>query len=278
MATDTAGEARTDRDGPYDPALIARRARSFGAAAAAYAAHRPDYPVNGVKWALEPALASGLGAEGGTLDVLDLGAGTGKLSAVAAALGHRVTAVEPDPEMLGELRSYLPTLTTHQAGAEEIPLPNASVDAVIVGQALHWFDQSRALPEISRVLRPGGVLAALWNADDDRVEWIAGLGKVALSRTSFIDWSPGRGIQPHPELFPVEHAYFPHRQRRTADSMVDTIATHSHTLTLEPGERAELIEGIRTYLRSRPETASGEFDLEIITRVERSGKREIAGS
>lgn len=278
MATETTGNARTHRDGPYDPQLIAARASSFGPAAAAYAEHRPDYPVNAVRWALEPARDAGLGAPDGTLDVLDLGAGTGKLSAVVAGLGHRVTSVEPDPLMLAELRSYIPSVTTHQAGAEEIPLPDASVDAVVVGQALHWFDQSRALPEIVRVLRPGGVLGALWNTDDDRLEWIAGLGKVAQSRNSFIDWSPGRGIQPHPELTPVEHAFFPHRQRRTADSLIDTIATHSHTLTLEPAAREGLIADIRAYLRSRPETAQGEFDLEIITRVERSAHPGIAGS
>jgi SAM-dependent methyltransferase len=262
----------------YDSELIARRASSFGAVASAYAQHRPDYPVNAVKWALEPALTAGLGAADRTLDVLDLGAGTGKLSAVVAHLGHRVTAVEPDPDMLAELRRRFPSLPSHQSGAEGIPLPDSSVDAVVVGQALHWFDQSRALPEIVRVLRPGGVLGALWNADDDRVEWIAGLGEVARSRVSFIDWSPDRGIQPYPGLAPVEHAYFPHRQTRTADSLVDTIATHSHTLTLEPEERAELIERIRDYLRSRPETAHGDFDLEIITRVERSALSGIGGS
>jgi SAM-dependent methyltransferase len=262
----------------YDPELFARRANSFGAVAAAYAEHRPDYPVNAVRWALEPAAAAGLGAPDGTLDVLDLGAGTGKLTVVVAGLGHRVTAVEPDPQMLAELRSSLPSVPCHQAGAEQLPLPDASVDAVVVGQALHWFDQSRALPEIARVLRPGGAFGALWNADDDRVEWIAGLGEVARNRVSFTDWSPGSEIQAHPELLPMEHAFFPHRQRRTADSLLATISTTSHALVLEPAERAEFIERIRAYLGSRPETARGEFDLEIITRVERSARRGITPS
>jgi len=88
-----------------------------------------------VRWALAPALEAPR-----VLDVLDLGAGTGKLSAVVAALRHRVTAVEPDPDMLAELRAYVPSVTARQGGAEDIPLPDASVDRVIVGQAFHWFD------------------------------------------------------------------------------------------------------------------------------------------
>jgi SAM-dependent methyltransferase len=253
-------------------AEIARRASSFGAAATAYAEHRPDYPVNAVRWALEPAREAGLARGDGTLDVLDLGAGTGKLSAVTARLGHRVTAVEPDADMLAQLRRELPEVAAHQGGAEQIPLPDGSVDAVVVGQALHWFDQSRALPEIVRVLRPGGVLGALWNSDDDRVAWVAGLDEVARSRATFIDWDPSRGIRAHPGLAPMEHAWFPHHQTRTADSLIETIATHSHALTMEPQERAEYVERVRAYLRSRPETAEGSFDLPLITLVERSAR------
>jgi ubiquinone/menaquinone biosynthesis C-methylase UbiE len=107
--------------------------------------------------------------------VLDLGAGTGKLTAVLLSLGADVTAVEPDPGMLAEFRRALPGVRSLSGRAEAIPLPDASVDAVVAGQALHWFDMDRALPEIARVLVPGGVLAGLWNVDDDREEWVAGL-------------------------------------------------------------------------------------------------------
>jgi SAM-dependent methyltransferase len=251
----------------YDPEVIAERASSFGAAAAAYARYRPDYPAAAIGWALEPAI----GARGGVLDVLDLGAGTGKLSASLVALGHRVSAVEPDPEMLAELRRQVPGVTAAAAGnAERIPLPDGSVDAVVVGQALHWFDQSRALPEIARVLRPGGALAALWNTDDDRVDWVAGLGKKPVARVSFIDWHAGRGIQPHPAYAPVQYADFAHRQPHTIESLVATIATHSHVLVQEPAEKERSLNLVRDYLRSRPETAGGEFDLPIVTRVQRA--------
>jgi SAM-dependent methyltransferase len=171
--------------------------------------------------------------------------------------------------MLAELRRQVPAATALSGGAERIPLPDASVDAVLVGQAFHWFDQERALPEIARVLRPGGVLAALWNTDDDRVEWIGGLAEFTISRVSYIDWHPEDAIGAHPSYSPVEHADFAHRQPRTIESLMATIATHSHVLVLEPAERDELLARVRGYLLSRPETAGGAFDLEIVTRVQR---------
>ena len=86
--------------------------------------------------------------------------------------------MEPDPDMLAELRRGLPAVTAMPGRAEAIPLPDASVDAVLAGQAAHWFDLDRAMPEIARVLTPGGVFAGLWNTDDDRVDWVAGLHEV----------------------------------------------------------------------------------------------------
>ncbi|MEU6265183.1 class I SAM-dependent methyltransferase [Saccharopolyspora shandongensis] len=148
-------------------------ASSFGAAATAYAAHRPDYAQAAVRWALdEPAPG---------LRVLDLGAGTGKLTATLVGVGADVTAVEPDPAMLTELRRALPDVRALPGSAEAIPLPDASVDAVLAGNAMHWFDMAVAGPEIARVLVPGGILAGLWNVMDDRVDWVAGLARVSGS-------------------------------------------------------------------------------------------------
>ena len=145
---------------------------SFGAAAAAYAEHRPDYAQAAVRWALEPAPGP---------RVLDLGAGTGKLTATLVALGAEVIAVEPDPAMLTELRRALPAVRALPGGAEAVPLPDASVDAVLAGHALHWFDMDAAGPGIARILVPGGILAGLWNVIDDRLEWVAGLERVSGS-------------------------------------------------------------------------------------------------
>lgn len=249
-----------------DPALVARRASSFGGSAAAYARERPDYPDAAVRWALEPV------AGPGPLRVLDLAAGTGKLTQVLLRNGvdaADLVAVEPDAAMLDELRREVPGVRALRGGAEAIPLPDDAVDAVLVGQAMHWFDLDRALPEIHRVLAPGGVLAGLWNTDDDRVPWVAELKRVSRSSVSYRRWQPKD--LPGTRWFPLfERAEFPHAQRRTAESMAATIGTHSHMLVLDEAERAEVSERIVEFLRTTPETAEGEFDLPIVTLAARA--------
>jgi SAM-dependent methyltransferase len=252
-----------------------KRGGSFGAVAAAYAEHRPDYPEAAVRWALAPA-----GAELPGLRVLDLGAGTGKLTAQLADLGADVTAVEPDPAMFAELRRRLPRIRALDGRAEAIPLPDGSVHAVLCGQAMHWFDMDRALPEIARVLLPGGVLAGLWNNDDDRVEWVAGLQRAAEGATSppltarraeAGDYDIG--LLGTRFFLPTEHAEFPNSQLRTADSLVETVATHSKFLIMPAAERERVLTGVRDYLRSRPETGDGEFTLPMVTLAVRARRR-----
>ncbi|OLT19751.1 methyltransferase type 11 [Actinomadura sp. CNU-125] len=245
---------------------MARRAASFGGSAALYAAERPDYPVAAVRWALEP-LAGRTPPR-----VLDLGAGTGKLTGVLLRDGLApadLVAVEPDPAMLDELRRGFPDVRALRGGAEEIPLGDGAVDAVLVGQAMHWFDLDRAMPEIHRVLAPGGVLAGLWNLDDDRVPWVAGMKEVSRSSVSLRRWRPK--TVPETRWFPVvERAEFPHVQRRTAESMTATVGTHSHVLVLDEAERGEVLGRVLEYLRGTPETAAGEFALPIVTTAVRT--------
>jgi SAM-dependent methyltransferase len=244
-----------------------RRGSSFGAVAAAYAEHRPDYPEAAVRWCLAPA-----GPDVAALRVLDLGAGTGKLTVPVTRLGADVIAVEPDDSMRGELRRLLPSVPTLAGSAEAIPLPDRSVHAVLCGQALHWFDMPRAAPEIARVLVRGGVLAGLWNSDDDRVEWVAGLQAAAegaaspsLSRRR----AEAAGYDADrfgPALFGhTERAEFGNSQRRTAASLVATIGTHSRLLVMEPAERDRVLSQVRDYLAARPETSGGEFELPMVT-------------
>ncbi|MFG3706542.1 class I SAM-dependent methyltransferase [Micromonospora sp. NPDC047670] len=244
-------------------------ASSFGAAATAYAEHRPDYAQAAVRWAL--ATAPGL-------RVLDLGAGTGKLTATLVAVGADVTAVEPDPAMLTELRRALPDVGALPGSAEAIPLPDASVDAVLAGNAMHWFDMAVAGPEIARVLVPGGVLAGLWNVMDDRVDWVAGLARVSPSaaigpRDTFTSWRAETADAHLPKdggaaRFGLpEQAEFPHGQRRTADSLVATLATRAGMLVMPEQEQQATLGRIRGYLASRPETANGEFTLPMLTCV-----------
>jgi ubiquinone/menaquinone biosynthesis C-methylase UbiE len=259
-----------------------RRAASFGAAAAAYALHRPDYPVEAIRWALEPIASAGR-----PLDVLDLGAGTGKLTGQLASLSTgagqvHVVAVEPDPEMLAELRHRVPGVAALEGRAEAIPLPDASVDAVFAGQAAHWFDLDLALPEIARVLRPGGVLAGLWNADDASVGWVAGLHEATGRRTvvpilgtedqerATNSWITEVGRQ---FFAPAEESTFSHSHMRTAESMVETLCTHSLFLIMGEAEREATLTDVREFLAATPETASGEFALPLVTLTLRAVRR-----
>jgi SAM-dependent methyltransferase len=243
-----------------------RHGSSFGAAATAYAEHRPDYAEAAVRWALEPV------RDRQPVRVADLGAGTGKLTQTLVGLGAEVTAVEPDPQMLAELRRAMPAVGSVPGSAEEIPLPDASLDAVLAAQAMHWFDMDRALPEIARVLRPGGVLAGLWNVDDDRVGWVARLAEISKRKSSITltTWrdSAARSRQEQllGDLFAAAGVgEFGHGQARTADSLLATIGTHSHLLVMDEAERARLLAHIGDFLRSRPETAHGEFTLPMVT-------------
>lgn len=238
-----------------------QRGTSFGSNAAAYAEHRPDYPREAVGWALTPL------AGRGQLTVLDLGAGTGQLIKGLLDLGAKVLAVEPDDRMRSELVRSYPGVGAHPGTAEEIPLPDASVDAVLAGNAFHWFDQERAFPEIARVLRPGGVVAALWNDDDARVDWIAGLAEIfGWGKTA----SPIDRVRQHPLFTDFEHAEFRHGQRSTTDSMVARMGTLSPVLALPEQQRVELLDRIRRHLNTHPDTEKGEFDLPIVTSVTRA--------
>lgn len=180
--------------------------------------------------------------------------------------------------MLSELRRSLPAVRALAGSAEAIPLPDASVDAVLAGNAMHWFDMAVAGPEIARVLAPGGVLAGLWNVMDDGTDWVAGLAQVGGSaavgpRDTPSNWRvetsgmhiPKAGVAAR--FGSPEQAEFPHGQRRTADSLVATIATRAGVLVMPEQEREALLGRIRAFLAGRPETAGGEFTLPMLTGV-----------
>jgi ubiquinone/menaquinone biosynthesis C-methylase UbiE len=136
---------------------VHRAARAFDRAADVYDRARPEYPPEAVDWLIR---ALGLGP-GRT--VVDLAAGTGKLTKALARGRARVIAVEPAPAMLARLREVAPDADALTGTAEAIPLPDGCADALTVAQAFHWFSNDRALGEIHRVLRPGGRLALIWN-------------------------------------------------------------------------------------------------------------------
>lgn len=236
----------------------ARRASVFGTRAAAYATYRPGYPAAFREWALAPVLAAGEPA------VLDLAAGTGKLTESLLGHGVTVTAVEPDPAMLAQLTELFPDVPALKGNAEEIPLPDSSVSAVLVGQALHWFDLDRALPEIARVLRPGGSLVVVWNAYDDRVPWLDALCGIS----GMVRWTVEREQRLDPRLADfgeVEHTTFPNWIIRTVDTLLATTATSSGLLVRTPEERDRILAEVRQVLEADPGTAHGEFAVPMVS-------------
>lgn len=249
-----------------------RLASSFGQDAVAYAEHRPDYRPAAVEWALTPAPG---------LRVLDLGAGTGKLTATLTSLGFETVAVEPDPQMLAELRRSVPGVEAMSGSAEEIPLPDASVDAVVAGNAMHWFDMDVAGPEIARVLVPNGILAGLWNVLDDSVAWVAELARVAGPeaigpRDTPESWRVQTAgmhlpaVADRARFGSPEQRAFPHGQDRTADTLTATLGTRAGMLVMPENERSTRLGEIRGFLASRPETCHGDFRLPMLTCVLRT--------
>jgi len=143
-------------------------ANSFGPAADIYERGRPGYPDAAVTWLL-PA---------GRPRVVDLGAGTGKLTRQIRDRGLEVTAVDPSEQMLAQLALAVPGVPALIGSAERIPLPAGSADAVLVAQAWHWIDPARAVPEIARILRPGGRLGLVWNLRDESEPWVRRLDEI----------------------------------------------------------------------------------------------------
>ncbi|GAA4340449.1 class I SAM-dependent methyltransferase [Streptomyces venetus] len=151
-----------------DPPARTARAHSFNTAAAQYAANRPSYPP-----ALFDAIEDLADRPLPGSRVADIGAGTGIATALLHARGADVLAVEPGDGMAAQFRSTLPDIPIVRGTGDDLPLADASVDLLTYAQAWHWTDQSRAVPEALRVLRPGGALALWWNTDALDVPWIA---------------------------------------------------------------------------------------------------------
>lgn len=233
-------------------------ALSFGAAARLYDAVRPPYPAAAVAWALGPA----------PLRVLDLGAGTGRLTEALLAAGHEVVAVDPDEQMLAVLADRLPAAIALTGAAERIPLPEAAVDAVVCGQAYHWFDRETALPEIARVLVPGGTFAPLSNRRDEDVPWVAEL-TTAMGPGGGTPGGSARGFAPW--FADTEHRVFEHSVEVTPDGLVDLVRSRSYYLTATPQRQAEVDAAVRELAATHPQLAGKErFPLPYRTYVYRS--------
>jgi SAM-dependent methyltransferase len=210
---------------------VSDRVRSFDTAAAEYERHRPEYPEAAPRWAAEQfGLASGA-------RVLDVGAGTGKLTRGLVALGFEVVAVEPGAPMLHQLRTVVPEAEALEAPAESIPLPDESVDAAFVGQAYHWFDRERAVPELHRVIRSGGGLALLWNWWDERDPLQRELGPIVGfggHRPFAEDHLPAA-----PWFGEVAQTVVDSAEASSPDAVVAHLSTTSMYLTMDADEREQ---------------------------------------
>ena len=209
--------------------MRAERAASFARVADAYEQARPGYPADAVLWVVGET----------PCDVVDLGAGTGKLTRSLAALGHHVVAVEPLGEMLDLLRVAVPRATAVVGSAESMPLPDGSADVVACAQAFHWFDHGPALEEIARVLRPGGRIALVWNIRDERVPWISELSDAMVGRTG-VDRGAVEPIERSGLYGPVEHAMFEHTQIVDREALRALVLSRSYCAGLTEDERAPI--------------------------------------
>jgi ubiquinone/menaquinone biosynthesis C-methylase UbiE len=222
--------------------------RAFSGVADEYERGRATYPADGVAWLCE---ALGIGA--GTR-VLDLAAGTGKLTRLLVAARADVTAVEP----LDEMRAALVGVEALDGTAEAIPLADGSVDAVTVAQAFHWFDGERALAEIHRVLRPGGGLGLIWNRADTSVEWVARLDEVISSapwddipRVRTGTWR--RAFEETGLFTPLEEREFGHEVEADAASIRARVESISFVARLPQDERAEVLARVDAITAGLPE-------------------------
>ena len=248
----------TDRD---------TRRLSFGSVAADYDRYRPPPPPQALDWLVPPDATA----------VLDLAAGTGAVTRLLAGRAAEVFAVEPDDRMRAVLSARCPEAVALAGRGEDIPLPDASVDAVVISSAWHWLDPDLAVPEIARVLRPGGALGVIWVSRDTRVGWVAefnSLMRAAREADAAPDGPPadrGRRRQLHfppgSPMSPVQEHTVEYALPMTKDDLFGLLGTYSGVITLAPERRAAFSQRARDFLDQQP---WDQIDLPLICRCLRS--------
>lgn len=229
---------------------------SFDAVAEIYERSRPAYAETALAW-LGERLPLGR--------VLDLAAGTGKLTRQLVALGYDVVAVEPGDAMRAVLERVVPQAEALDGSAEDIPLPNSSIDAILVAQAFHWFRVDEALVEMHRVLRPGGGFGLLWNEWDDADPLLHELNELIDA----VRPDMRRGGQPpwhapltaSPLFGELEERQFRHVERLDLETIVERVSSVSAVASAQPEERRRIEASVR-------ERVSGpSVDFTLITTV-----------
>ncbi len=240
-------------------------AAGFGAMGALYERVRPDYPRAAVE-----ILVRELGIARGTV-VVDVGAGTGKLTRSLTPTGATVIAVEPLADMRERLIQTAPRAVPFDGTAEAMPLRDGSADAIVCAQAFHWFDGPRALAEFHRVLKPGGGVGLMWNVRDTRVDWVARLEKIIASvEPERPDHQTGkwRAAWDATELFaPLDLRTVTNSQVLSSEGVVERVASVSSVAVLAPPERDAIFARVRDLLAAHPETL-GRDEVELPYRTE----------
>jgi SAM-dependent methyltransferase len=241
-------------------------ARAGFAEAGTYERARPGYPPAAVAWLAEH-LRLGPGAI-----VVDLAAGTGKLTRLLVPTGATVLAVEPLEPMRRLLAELCPTVPVVAGSAERVPMRAGSLHAVTIAQAFHWFDADAAFAELGRVLRPGGRVALIGNARDRRVDWVDRVWGVMDRVERRAPWrdhdrAGDDALGSRRGFGPLGRATFHHGQTVTPEGVVDRFRSVSHVAVLPAGRREEVLAEVRDILASHPET-TGRGELVIPYRVE----------
>ncbi|MDT0156635.1 class I SAM-dependent methyltransferase [Microbacterium sp. ARD32] len=246
------------------------RATSFGAEADSYEAARPDYPFEAVAWMLERL-------PHGARRVADVGAGTGKLTRVIAdAPDAEVVAIDPDAGMLAKLRETVPGVPTFVGTAEALPLPDASVDAVVLGQAWHWVDPAAASAEIGRVVRPGGTLGLIWNIRDEREEWVRRLTRIMHSSPAenMVNGPTSRGpriAEPFEDVQIERWEWLRPMTRAQVHRMADS---RSYLITAPAQERADIHAGMDELFDELGVQDEQTIDLPYVTHAFRARRHD----
>lgn len=247
-----------------NPRIHEAAAGGFGRVAETYERSRPDYPAEAVDRLIQELEITG------DCSVLDLGAGTGKLTRMLVPSGARITAVEPIASMRETLGDAVPGVDVVAGTAEAIPAAGGTFDAVVCAQAFHWFDGELALSEIHRVLRPHGRLALLWNLRDESEDWVrrmTGIIDRHLGDTPSERSERWRRAFSATDLFGTLHQLrFPYRQELDEAGLVERVASVSYIAVLPEGERSGVLDEVRELARSHPDLAGRDrFDLPYVT-------------
>jgi SAM-dependent methyltransferase len=254
---------------------IRAAAHGFASNADAYEAARPSYPAEAV------AHVVGHGGIGPGTRVLDLAAGTGKLTRLLVLTGAEVVAVEPVEAMRERLADLLPGVEAHAGTAEALPLADASVDAVTVAQAFHWFDPPVALAEMWRVLRPGGHLFLVWNTRDRRHDWVREFGDLLVDDPdaerpydSYYDVDYAGLVAAAGGFTPVELWEHEWEQPCDPDLLVARAESVSVVGALPAEDKARVLDRVRRLAATHPALAGrARFPFPYTTRVYRCRRR-----